>query len=260
MCTWSNKVTKPDPALPHGSIVTAGDCQRLLGMHCQGPELPLTVALHDQHGLVPLPHQHLEDLAVLRPRQESVGFPAHAADGQAWGAHRELPLVPAVPGDGTAAPLRIPEVIPSWHVWHWGHTEHPSWFKAQSSSVRFSPFDTQRKSSILRKHASCTPWEFKNQLHFTGFKDLNFILAKRFLWLKLVYSFFQYFFAHSNKILTVNLNGLCPWYHPYPLLSKWIIETKNKKRKGIPPPKTQTKRILPCITFRELDLIPQIWS
>lgn len=69
-----------------------------------------------------------------------------------------------------------------------------------------------------------------------------------------------YFSAHSNIILTVNLNGLCPWYHPYPLLSKWIIETKNKKRKGIPPPKTQTKRILLCITFRELDLIPQIWS
>lgn len=50
-------------------------------MDRQSPELPLTVALHDEEGLVAVMDHHLEDLAVLGAHQDVVSPPAHAAHG-----------------------------------------------------------------------------------------------------------------------------------------------------------------------------------
>lgn len=52
---------------PDRAVVAASHGQRLLGVQGQSPELPLTVALQDQHGLVSFSHNHLEYLAVLGP-------------------------------------------------------------------------------------------------------------------------------------------------------------------------------------------------
>lgn len=53
--------------LPDRAIVAARHSQWLLGVQGQSPELPLTVALQDQHRLVPLSHDHFKDLTVLGP-------------------------------------------------------------------------------------------------------------------------------------------------------------------------------------------------
>lgn len=60
----------------------------------------------------------------------------------------------------------------------------------------------------------------------------------------------------------VNLNSLC---HVITFLTLVPTDYDKKKPNKLPPPpqqnpkpNTQTNKILFCITFRELDLIPQI--
>lgn len=52
-------------------------------MDVQSPEFPLTVALHEQKRLVPVPHHYLKDLTVLRARQDPVRLPAYTTDREA---------------------------------------------------------------------------------------------------------------------------------------------------------------------------------
>ena len=68
---------------PDGAVVAPGDGDRLFRVEVERPQLPLTVTLHQQHRFVSVSHHHLKDLTVLRPRQDPVRLPAHAADRQA---------------------------------------------------------------------------------------------------------------------------------------------------------------------------------
>lgn len=69
---------------PDGAVVAPGDGDRLFGVEVECPQFALTVTLHQQNRFVPVSDHDLEDLAVLRSRQDPVGLPADAADGQTW--------------------------------------------------------------------------------------------------------------------------------------------------------------------------------
>lgn len=69
--------------LPYRAVIAAGHGKGFGWMNRQGPQLPLTVTLHDKKGLGAIMHHHLKDLAVLRAYQNMIPSPAHATDWQA---------------------------------------------------------------------------------------------------------------------------------------------------------------------------------
>lgn len=64
--------------LPNRAVVAAGHGERFGRMNRQGPQLALTVTLHDKEGLGAIVHHHLENLTVLCAHQNVIPSPAHA--------------------------------------------------------------------------------------------------------------------------------------------------------------------------------------
>lgn len=69
--------------LPNRAVVATGHGERFGRMNRQGPQLALTVTLHDEEGLGAIVHHHLKNLTILRAHQDMIPSPAHATHWQA---------------------------------------------------------------------------------------------------------------------------------------------------------------------------------
>lgn len=64
--------------LPNRAVVAASHGEGFGGMNREGPQLALTVTLHDEEGFGAIMHHHLKNLTVLCAHQNVIPSPAHA--------------------------------------------------------------------------------------------------------------------------------------------------------------------------------------